>query len=173
MTNASATTATGRVISLHLHPPQPGQPMQNADSIELVADKGILGEPRYFGRLSSSTGQPSRRQLSLIEREQIAEHAAVFGLQEIPAGAVRSNIETSGIRLVDFLGADVRVGAALLRFHSLRTPCPKMDAVQPGLQERMRNGRQGVVAEIISSGKVSVGDTIEVVGLPKPDAAGG
>src|SRR5256885_7561570 len=51
-------------------------------------------EPRYFGRVSRNSGKPSRRQLSLIEREQIAEHAAPLGLETIAPGAVRANIET-------------------------------------------------------------------------------
>ncbi len=67
------------------------------DRVEAIENKGILGEPRYFGRLSSTDGQPTRRQISLIEREQLAEHAASLGLETISPGAVRSNVETEGV----------------------------------------------------------------------------
>src|SRR5439155_7043370 len=94
------TSSSGRVASLHLHPREPGEPLSSVQAVEVVQGKGVLDNPRYFGRTSKSTGQPSRRQVSLIERQQIAEHAATLGLKSIPPGAVRSNIETSGIDLV-------------------------------------------------------------------------
>src|ERR1041385_476077 len=97
----------GRVASLHLHPAKPGEPLQQVEAIEVVADKGILDEPRYFGRTNSSNGKPTRRQVSLIEREQIAEHAVALGLESIPPGAVRANIETVGIDLVALAGQQV------------------------------------------------------------------
>src|SRR5215208_5317992 len=91
---------SGRVASLHLHPLGAGEPLLSVEMIEIVAGKGIVGEPRYFGRMSRRSGQPSRRQVSLIEREQIAEHAAALGLQKISPGVVRSNVETEGINLI-------------------------------------------------------------------------
>jgi len=80
----------GRVASLHLHPEKGGEPLRSVEQIEVVAEKGILGNPRKFGAISRSTGQPSKRQVSLMEREQIAGHATTLGLQNIPPGAVRS-----------------------------------------------------------------------------------
>ena len=104
MSATASPVLPGRVASLHLHPPQPGAPLQCVEAIEVIEAKGIFGEPRYFGRLSRDIGQPNRRQISLIEREQLAEHAAGLGLQSIPPGAVRANIETLGINLVALVG---------------------------------------------------------------------
>src|SRR5215831_4497413 len=104
----------GLVESLHLHPQTPGAPLQSVESIQLVKGKGILNEPRYFGRISQDTGKPSKRQATLIEREQLAEHAVALGLQGIPPGAVRSNIETSGINLVALVGREIQIGGAVL-----------------------------------------------------------
>ncbi len=151
---------SGRVASLHLHPPQPGTPLTAVDSIEVVADKGIAGEPRYFGRMSRDRGKPSRRQISLIEREQIAGHAAALGLETIPPGAVRSNIETEGINLVQLVGHEVQIGDAVLFLYAPRDPCEKMDAICQGLRELMMHDRQGVMAQVVRSGKINVGDTI-------------
>src|ERR1051325_1100215 len=103
MSSPELSIAAGRVVSLHLHPIQPGTPLTSVESIQVVEAKGIAGEPRYFGRVSQD-GQPSQRQVTLIEREQIAGHATALGLQTIPPGAVRSNIETSGIDLVRLSG---------------------------------------------------------------------
>jgi MOSC domain-containing protein YiiM len=162
MSLKNLSQSEGRVASLHLHPPEPGAPLQAVPSLELIEAKGILGEPRYFGRKSRSTGEPSQRQVSLIEREQIAEHAAALGQAEITPGAVRANIETRGINLVALVGREVRIGEARLAIYAPRDPCEKMDAVCRGLRERMLNDRQGVLARVLQSGKVNVGDTIQV-----------
>jgi len=154
--------SSGRVVSLHLHPPEPGLPLQSVQEVEVVEAKGILGNPRYFGRVSRSTGGPSRRQVSLIEREQIAEHAAVLGLEVIPPGAVRSNIETTGLCLVDLLGREIEIGEAVLLLYAPRDPCEKMDAVCQGLRQLMTDNRQGVLAEVVRSGKIRVNDSIRV-----------
>jgi MOSC domain-containing protein YiiM len=131
-----------------------------------VADKGILGEPRYFGRISSRTGKPARRQLSLIEREQIAEHAAALGLETIPPGAVRANIETLGISLVELAGQPIEIGGAILLVGDPRTPCERMDAVCPGLRALMEKNRQGVLAQVVKSGRIEVNAPIRLAKMP-------
>ena len=136
--------------------------MQTAQQIEVIEAKGILNEPRYFGRKSRDSGQPSKRQVTLMEREQIAEHAAILGLESIPAGAVRSNIETTGIDLVSLIGKEVEIGEAVLLLYAPRDPCEQMDAICQGLRELMMNNRQGVLAQVIRSGKIQVGDRISV-----------
>ncbi len=125
-----------------------------------MAEKGVQEDRRYFGRKSRSTGKPSQRQVTLIEREQIAEHATALGLESIRAGDVRSNMETTGVDLQSMMGRDVQVGEAVVRFYEPRTPCAKMDALFPGLRQLMENSRQGVLAEVVRSGVVRVGDAI-------------
>src|ERR1051325_5081995 len=151
----------GRVVSLHLHPKEPGALLQTVEEIELVEAKGILGEPRYFGRANRETGQPSRRQLTLIEREQISEHAASLGLSSIAPGAVRANIETVGINLIALIGREVEIGEAVLSIYAPRDPCAKMDAICQGLRELMMDKKQGVLAQIFRSGRIRVGDALK------------
>ena len=158
--NLKSAISVGRVVSLHLHPAESATPLRSVDEINVVAGKGILGEPRYFGKISRRTGNPSRRQVSLIEREQIAEHAAALGMESIPPGAVRSNIETEGIDLVQHLGKKIRIGDAILFLYEGRTPCGQMDAICTGLRALMENNRQGVMAEIIQSGVIRPQDVI-------------
>jgi MOSC domain-containing protein YiiM len=162
MSAETSPAPLGHVASLHLHAPEPGKPLQTVATIELVEARGIVDDHRYYGRLSSTTGQPTRRQVSLIEREQIAEHAAALGLPDIAPGAVRSNIETSGLSLVALLGREIEIGGAVLFLHSPRDPCAKMDAICQGLRQRMMNQRQGVLAEVRRSGKIRVGDCIRL-----------
>lgn len=155
MTPPVTPNPSGRVASLHLHPAEPGAALQTVETIEVVAGKGIAGNPRYFEK-------PTRRQVSLIEREQIAEHAASLGMESIRPGAVRANIETLGVNLIALIGREVQIGDAVLRLYVARTPCHKMDAICAGLRERMTNQKQGVLAQVIRSGRIHVGDAIQL-----------
>jgi MOSC domain-containing protein YiiM len=76
---------------------------------------------------------------------------------------VRANIETTGIDLVGLVGSQVEVGDALLLVDAPRDPCAKMDAICQGLRELMAPHRQGVMAQVLRSGVVRVGDTIKVL----------
>jgi MOSC domain-containing protein YiiM len=132
------------------------------ESIKVVEDKGIVGDTRYFARVSRTSGMPTQRQVSLIEREQIAEHASALGMAEIEPGAVRSNIETTGIDLAPLVGCEIEIGDAVLLISVPRDPCTQMDAVCQGLRERMQDSRQGVLAQVRRSGTIRKGDAIRV-----------
>jgi MOSC domain-containing protein YiiM len=160
--NDKSSASIGRVASLHLHPSGPGAPLESVEAVELVEARGIQGDARYFGRLSRDTGKPARRQVTLMEREQITEHAAALGLDSIAPGAVRSNVETTGIDLVALVGQEVAIGGAVLYVFAPRDPCEKMDAICKGLRDRMLQNRQGVLAEIRRSGMVRIGDAIQL-----------
>jgi len=149
----------GTVASLHLHPVIAGAPFQARSEIYVEAGKGIAGNPRYFDR-KNRNGEPSRRQVSLIAREQIADHARALGGIDIPPGAVRANIETAGVDIMLLLGSRVEIGGAVLYFCDARQPCAKMDLVAPGLRALMANDRQGVMAQVVRSGRIGVGDSI-------------
>jgi MOSC domain-containing protein YiiM len=161
--NTIPSTGTGRVASLHLHPLEPGTPLQSVDVIEAIAEQGLAGEPRYFCRINQTTGKPNRRQVSLIEREQVAQHATSLGLEKISPGAARANIETQGVDLIAFVGQQIEIGDAVLFLYEARKPCQKMDAVCAGLRALMENNRQGVLAEVIKSGRIRVDDPIRPV----------
>lgn len=152
----------GTIASLHLHPPVGGQAMLAVDSFDLVAEKGIVGNRRYFDRRNRA-GLPSKRQITLIEREQIDQHAAALNAGSIKPGEVRSNVETIGINLVQLVGRKIRIGTAILLVREPRDPCAKMDLILPGLRARMAEGKQGIIAQVIASGTVRVGDAIELL----------
>lgn len=137
--------------------------MRAVERFEVVAQKGILGNPRKFAIVRRDTGQPGKRQVTLIEREQIGEHAATLGIQSIAPGAVRSNIETLGVNLIELLGREIEIGQARLLFYEARLPCEKMDRVCPGLRELMQNRKQGVLAQVIRGGVICVGDAVTPV----------
>lgn len=160
--SSSQSLLAGRIASLHIHPKERGAALTSVDVLHLVADKGIAEDARYFNR-------SSRRQVTLIEREQIAAHGEALGVAGFAPGAVRSNIETTGIDLVALIGQRVQVGEALLDFYAPRTPCPQMDELCQGLRELMEDSRQGVLAQVVQSGTVRVGDVIQLANLEPAD----
>jgi MOSC domain-containing protein YiiM len=159
------TAQAGTVASLHLHPEIPGEPLRAVAEVFAQAGLGLAGDARIFGR-KNQQGEPSRRHVTLTAREEIARHAAALRLLALPPGAVRSNIETCGLDPVSFLGCQMEIGEALLLFYEARKPCLKMERVAPGLQALMANGRQGVLAQVLRSGRIRVGDAIRLVERP-------
>jgi MOSC domain-containing protein YiiM len=135
--------------------------MTDTNEIEVVVGKGIRDEPRYFGRKSRS-GQPSRRNVTLIEREIVSQHATTLKAQ-IPPGLVKSNVETTGVDLISLIGKKVQIGEAILNFYEPRLPCDQMDRIIPGMRILMCDKRQGVIAEIVQSGRIKVGDELRVL----------
>lgn len=163
MNGLDSPAPLGRVASLHLHPREPGEIFSAVPALAVEQGKGIMGNPRYFARRSRSGGL-SKRQVSLIEREQIAEHAATLGLEKISPGIIRSNIETSGVNLVALIGKEVQIGGAILFFYEARTGCAKMDMICTGLRELSKGDRLGVLAQVVRSGRIQVGDAIQLAG---------
>lgn len=151
---------SGTVASIHLHPTDRSRGLSSVDSVEFVAEAGLRGDQRYFGRKSRSTGGPSKRQVTLIERETLARHAAALGIPPLAPGIARSNIETSGIDLSTTIGHRLRVGTAVLQVVEPRTPCEKMDAIAPGLRTLMEAPNQGIIARVLESGHARIGDPI-------------
>ena len=156
----------GSVASLHIHAASAGQPLTSVPSIEAVEEMGIRDDPRYFGRRTAD-GEPSSRQVTLMEREQMAEHAVALGVQCLPPGTVRANIETFGIRLVPLVDKTIQVGDAILYLTKPRDPCEKMDRACQGLRALMNNHRQGVLARVVRSGTIRVGDLVTLLSQPR------
>lgn len=132
-------------------------------SVQTVQDLGIDGDTRYFNRRRRSSGLPSHRQISLMEREQIQAHARTLGIPDILPGTVRANIETTGIDLSTWIGRRIHIGESILLVVEARTPCARMDSISPGLRKLMESGRQGVLAQVVQSGTITVGDTIRIL----------
>ena len=145
----------GSVASLHLHPDVSGDLMINVDSLELIADVGIK---RNGG--NRNYGNNGRRQVSLIEREVLSEHAVDLAIPYFYPGQIRANIETKGINLVELIGSNIGIGKTKLQIIEARTPCDKMDKIFPGLRKKMEHEKQGVLAEVIESGIIQEGNKI-------------
>jgi MOSC domain-containing protein YiiM len=91
----------------------------------------------------------------------------------VTAGQMGENVTTRGIDLLKLpTGARLYVGEdAVIEVTGLRNPCAQLDAFQPGLMsavlEHDEQGnlirKAGIMAIVVTGGKVTVGDPIRVV----------
>jgi MOSC domain-containing protein YiiM len=117
----------------------------------LVDGKGVAG----------SVGRSSRRQVTLIERENWDQCMRDLASSADPKRR-RANIMLTGIRLARTRGRVLVVGSTRLAIGGELTPCERMDEVIPGLQAAMKpDWRGGVFAQVLSGGEIVVGDTVE------------
>ena len=133
------------------------QPITEVDSIEVLANKGIVGD-RHF----HDSNDPYN-QLSLIESENIDEYNIKFGLN-IPYTNFRRNVVTKGIKLNDLIGKKLKIGNVKLKAIELCRPCRHLTEMLDQkniLKEFMRKG--GLRCQILSSSKINIGDKIEVI----------
>ena len=133
------------------------QKIEEVDSIEVLANKGVVGD-RHFDDYNDPYCQ-----LSLIESENIDYYNTKFGLN-IPYIDFRRNIITKGIKLNDLVEKKFLIGKVKVEGIDLCRPCKHLTEMLNHtniLKEFLRRG--GLRCQILSSSKISLGDTIKVL----------
>ncbi len=134
--------------------------MVTAKDVRAVAGKG-LEEDRYFKQIGSYSHNPGPdREVTLIEVEAIEAMKREYGVDIKPEDS-RRNIATRGVPLNHLVGRDFRVGEVTLRGIRLCEPCGHMAEMTHKEVLRGLVHRGGLRAQIIKSGMIRVGDTVE------------
>ena len=131
--------------------------IQEVESINVLANKGIVGD-RHFNDYNDPYCQ-----LSLIESENIDYYNTKFGLN-INYVDFRRNIITRGIELNHLVGKKLKIGNVEVEGIDLCRPCKHLTEIlnqENILKEFLRKG--GLRCQILSSSKISVGDTIKIL----------
>ncbi len=138
---------SGTIVSLQVCPASRA-PMEIKPSVRALEDQGLEGD--RHGKL----GGP--RQVLLMDEETLAAF-------QLAPGAVKENITTRGLALKTLSpGTRLQVGGAVLEISGDCNPCSRMDEIRPGLRAELQ-GQRGVLARVITSGDLRVGDAIEVL----------
>jgi hypothetical protein len=142
-------------VAAILTAPDAESALRRIDAVEAVAGRGLEGDRYFDGRGTfSKTGRGY--QLTLVESEVLDE----LGL---PWEQARRNIVTRGISLNALVGQRFRVGDAVCIGRRLAEPCAHLERLSgPGLLRPLVH-RAGVRADILESGAVAVGDSVEPV----------
>ncbi len=134
--------------------------MVTAKDVRAVAGKG-LEEDRYFKQIGSYSHNPGPdREVTLIEVEAIEAMKREYGVEIKPEDS-RRNIATRGVPLNHLVGRDFRVGEVTLRGIRLCEPCGHMAEMTHKEVLRGLVHRGGLRAQILKSGMIRVGDTVE------------
>ena len=142
-----------KVIEIGIHESK-GDAVRSINTVEAIKGKGLVSN-RHF-----KENNEKKCQVTLIEIENINYYNKITRTQ-IPSINFRRNIVTSGVRLNELLNKEFFVGKVRIKAHDLCRPCKylqellKQDNI---IKEFLDKG--GLRCEILSSGKISVGDKI-------------
>ena len=128
--------------------------ISNVESVEAIKGKGLIGEKHF------KKNNEKRNQITLIEIENINHYNKITGTT-IPAINFLRNIVTEGIQLNVLVGKEFFIGAVKVKGHDLCRPCKYLQESlhqKNTVKELLHIG--GLRCEILSSGKICVGDQI-------------
>jgi MOSC domain-containing protein YiiM len=170
---------SSEVVAVHAGPAHTFS-KQSVQSITLHEGLGVEGDA-HFGatvqhrsRVAADPSQPNMRQVHLIHAE-LFDDLAEAGFPVMP-GNLGENITTRGIDLLGLpVGARLTIGSAVITVAGLRNPCQQINNFQPGLLKHVLHTDDagnvarlaGVMGIVSRSGRVSVGDHLQVE-LPPP-----
>ncbi|MDT8281423.1 MAG: MOSC domain-containing protein [Gammaproteobacteria bacterium] len=134
--------------------PEKRKPLKIVDSV-IVLDAGLKGD-HY-------NGSSGKRSITLIQAEHISALASFLHRKEILPGELRRNIVVSGINLLALKNCEFKIGSAVLKMTGLCHPCSRMEEVLGSGGYNAMRGHGGINASVISSGTISLGDTVKAI----------
>jgi MOSC domain-containing protein YiiM len=137
------------VVEINIGPDEAG-PLTSVGAVAAVAGKGLLGDRQYH----ADGAQPGNA-LTLVEAE-VLEEVRLTGAQ------ARRQVVVRGVRLNDLIGRRFKVGAVECVGVRLCEPCLHLQQMtRPGIIKDMIH-RGGLNADILTDGKIFVGDPVTV-----------
>ena len=101
-------------------------------------------------------GNPPKREVLFVSKEHLDS-------VDVHPGAIRENITVEGDDVEQWpIGQRVRAGEAEFEITMVCDPCHRMDELREGLRGELEDKR-GMLARVVESGEVAVGDEIELV----------
>jgi MOSC domain-containing protein YiiM len=120
------------------------------ESVDAFAGKGLRGD-RYFHGAGAEPGEA----LTLIEAE-VLEDVGLTGAES------RRQVVVRGVRLNDLVGRRFRVGDVECLGVAICEPCLHLQKMtRPGIIQDLLH-RGGLNADILTDGRISVGDRVAV-----------
>ena len=124
--------------------------LRPVESVDAVAGKGLEGDRHFYAEGARAGGA-----ITLIEAE-VLEDVGLSGPQS------RRQVVTRGVRLNDLVGKRFFVGEIECEGVEICEPCLHLQSLtRPGIIDDLLH-RGGLNADIVTSGTISVGDTVTV-----------
>jgi len=144
-----------------------GAPMRAVASVRALAGCGLEGD--RYALDQGHWRQTDACQVTLVTEADL-QRAAQRGGCDLGAGQHRRNLVVRGIPLAACRGRRVRIGEVLFEFHRLRPPCGYLDRVAGAGVGRALGPGAGIGLRVIEAGLLRVGDTVQVLERPAPEA---
>ena len=126
---------------------------------DITPGQGVTGD---FRGVAKPNGRVTKRQVSLLRREDWAAAEAELGLQ-LPWTHRRANLLVEGLDLPQVAGTVLAIGDVRLRVSGECDPCRRMDEQQDGLWPALVPGwRGGYLTTVIAGGRVRLGDHMRI-----------
>jgi MOSC domain-containing protein YiiM len=134
--------------------PSKGAPIESLGEATLLVAKGMQGDRNADGNGRWNSGNPGKRQLTIISLESFAG----TGFEPIDS---RRNIVVQGGDINRLINSFFKVGDVRMRGAGYCYPCPIIDKLcgKTGFAEKFRE-RGGIIVEVWDDGCVRVGDPI-------------
>ncbi len=114
--------------------------------------RAIIGE----GLEGCAHANPPRREVLFASQE----HLDSVGVEP---GAIRENLTVEGADVQRWpIGQRLRVGEAVFEVTMVCDPCHRMDELRDGLRAEL-DGKRGMLARVVESGEVAIGDRVELL----------
>lgn len=149
----------GKVQSIHLADKE-SAPVHAVEEARAHAGKGLEGD-RYYSMTGTFKKMEPKRQVTFIEAEAFDALLRDYDIAMEP-GEARRNIVTRGVALNHLVGREFTVGEVRLRGLKLCEPCSHMEKLAGKPVREPLKHRGGLRAEILTSGRIKVGDVVDV-----------
>lgn len=151
----------GEVQSIHVADRE-SAPVRAVEEVTAHAGRGLEGD-RYHSMTGTFKKMEPKRQVTLIEAEAFDALLRDYDIDMEP-GEARRNIVTRGVALNHLVGREFTVGEVRMRGLKLCEPCSHMEKLAGKPVRDPLKHRGGLRAEILTSGKIKVGDVVDVPG---------
>jgi len=117
------------------------------ERLRAIAGQGLEG---------CAHANPPRREVLFVSKEHL-------DFVNVEPGAIRENITVEGDDVQRWpIGQRVRAGGAEFEITMVCDPCHRMDELRDGLRAEL-DGKRGMLARVVESGEVAVGDDVTLV----------
>jgi MOSC domain-containing protein YiiM len=139
--------AMARIGSIWTSPARKSGRSDGHERRRAIAGQGLEG---------CAHANPPRREVLFVSRD----HLDSVGVEP---GAIRENLTIEGADVQGWpIGQRVRAGGAVFEITMVCDPCHRMDELRDGLRAEL-DGKRGMLARVVESGEVAVGDEIELL----------
>jgi MOSC domain-containing protein YiiM len=138
--------------------PQRKAPLRVLNEVEAFTLKGLAGD--HF-----SGSATSKRQITLIQQEQLDLIASVMQLPHLTPSMLRRNLVVKGINLHALKDRRFWVGNTLLEYTGDCHPCSRMEETLGAGGYNAVRGNGGITARIIQGGLIKLGNIVRVEDL--------